>query len=165
MGRRDVYVQCFSLPEQKPLPHADKSIWRRPELEAGKRTLWTNAGQDRNFQTTLSAIGPYEFQGKFIWTNHWSIPFPGEIRMDQWSWKFYKSFPLHWYWSMDGSSQWGGEPHAVMLQYCVGRREEWVIHNHPFVANFVQRSSALVSHKKHRRFLPFGEEEEYPFPC
>ena len=23
--------------------------------------------------------------GKFIWTNHWSIPFPGENRMDQWS--------------------------------------------------------------------------------
>ena len=70
-----------------------------------KRTLWTNTGQDRNFQRTLSAIGPYEFRGKFIWTNHWSIPFPGEIRMDQWSWKFFQSFPLHWYWSMDGSSQ------------------------------------------------------------
>ena len=25
--------------------------------------------------------------------NDWSIPFPGEIRMDQWSWKFFKSFP------------------------------------------------------------------------
>ena len=23
--------------------------------------------------------------GKFIWTNHWSIAVPGEIRMDQWS--------------------------------------------------------------------------------
>ena len=23
--------------------------------------------------------------GKFIWTNHWSIPFPGEICVDQWS--------------------------------------------------------------------------------
>ena len=50
-----------------------------------KSTLWTNAGQDRNFQRTLGAIGPYLFLGKFIWTNHWSIPFPGEIRMDQWS--------------------------------------------------------------------------------
>ena len=38
---------------------------------------------------TLSAIGPYEFRGKFIWTNHWSIPFPGEIRMEEWSWKFF----------------------------------------------------------------------------
>ena len=55
----------------------------------GKSTLWTNTGQDRNFQRTLSAIGPYKFWGKFIWTNHWSIPFPGEIRMDQWSWKFF----------------------------------------------------------------------------
>ena len=60
-----------------------------------------------DFQRTLSAIGPYQFRGKFIWTNHWSIPFPGDIRMDQWSWKFFKSFPLHWYWSMDGSSQRG----------------------------------------------------------
>ena len=72
---------------------------------AGKSTLWTNTGQDWNFQRTLSAIGPYEFRGKFIWANHWSIPFPGEIRMDRWSWKFFESFPLHWYWSMDGSSQ------------------------------------------------------------
>ena len=42
-------------------------------------------------QRTLSAIGPYEFRGKFTWTNHWSIPFPGEIRMDQWFWKFFYS--------------------------------------------------------------------------
>ena len=45
----------------------------------GKSTLWTNAGQDRNFQRTLSAIGPYQFRGKFVWTNHWSIPFPGKF--------------------------------------------------------------------------------------
>ena len=44
-----------------------------------KSTLWTNTGQDRNFQKTLSAIGPYAFRGKFIWTNHWSIPFPGKF--------------------------------------------------------------------------------------
>ena len=44
---------------------------------SGKSTLWTNTGQDWNFQRTLSVIGPYEFRGKFIWTNHWSIPFPG----------------------------------------------------------------------------------------
>ena len=62
---------------------------------AGKSTLWTNTGQDRNFQRTLRAIGSYLFLGKFIWTARWSIPFPGEIRMDQWSWKFFKSFPLH----------------------------------------------------------------------
>ena len=36
---------------------------------SGKSTLWTNAGQDRNFQRALSAIGPYEF--------------PREIRMDR----------------------------------------------------------------------------------
>ena len=35
---------------------------------SGKSTLWTNTGQDWNFQRTLSAIGPYEFRGKFIWT-------------------------------------------------------------------------------------------------
>ena len=28
--------------------------------------------------------------------------------MDQWSWKFFWSFPLHWHWCMDGSSQGGG---------------------------------------------------------
>ena len=75
----------------------------------GKSTLWTHTGQDWNFQRTLSAIGPYKFRGQFIWTNHWSMPFPGEIRMDQWSWKFFQSFPLHWYWCMDGSSQKNGE--------------------------------------------------------
>ena len=37
--------------------------------KSGKSTLWTNAGQDQNFQRTLSAIGPYLFLGKFIWTN------------------------------------------------------------------------------------------------
>ena len=29
----------------------------------------------------------------------------GEICMDQWSWKFFYIFPLHWHWPMDGSSQ------------------------------------------------------------
>ena len=80
----------------------------RPELEAGKSTLWTNTGQDWNFQRASSAIGPYQFRGKFVWTNHWSMPFPGVICMDQWSWKFFKSFSLHWYWSIDGFSQWRG---------------------------------------------------------
>ena len=64
---------------KRPLPY------RTCCYSSGKSALWTNTGQDRNFQRTLSAIGPYKFQGKFIWTNHWSIPFPGEIRMDQWS--------------------------------------------------------------------------------
>ena len=45
----------------------------------GKSTLWANIGQDRNFRRTLRAIGPYLFLGKFMWTNHWSIPFPGEF--------------------------------------------------------------------------------------
>ena len=36
---------------------------------AGKSTLWTDAGVDQNFQRQLGAIGPYEFQRKFIWTN------------------------------------------------------------------------------------------------
>ena len=71
----------------------------------GKSALWTNAGQDWNFWRTFRAIGPYQFRGKFIWTNHWSIPFPGEVHMDQCPWKFFKSFPLHWHWSMDGYSQ------------------------------------------------------------
>ena len=65
-------------------------------LTAGKRTLWTNTGQER----------------------HWSIP-SGETHMDQslvhtFSWgnsygpmvlKVLQSFPLHWHWSMDGYSQ------------------------------------------------------------
>ena len=65
----------------------------------GKSTLWTNAGQDRNFQRTSSSIGPNQFRGKFVWTNHWSIPVPGEICMDQWSytgigpWMALSSFP------------------------------------------------------------------------
>ena len=36
---------------------------------AGKSTLWTDTGVDQNFQRDLAAIGPYEFQGKFVWTN------------------------------------------------------------------------------------------------
>ena len=43
---------------------------------SGKSTLQTNAGQDCNFQRTLSAIGPYEFPPT---TNHWSIPFLGKF--------------------------------------------------------------------------------------
>ena len=34
-----------------------------------KSTLWTYAGADQNFQRDLGIIGPYEFQGKFVWTN------------------------------------------------------------------------------------------------
>ena len=37
---------------------------------ARKSTLWTDAGQGRNFQRTLSAIGPHQFHS-------------GEIHMDQ----------------------------------------------------------------------------------
>ena len=76
-------------------------------LKTGKSTPWTNTGQDWNFQRTLSAIGPYEFRGKLIWTNHWSIWISSEIRMDQieWSWEFFESFSLDRYWSTDGSSQ------------------------------------------------------------
>ena len=51
---------------------------------------------------------------------HWSIPFPGEIHMDQslvhtFSWgnlygpmvlKVFQKFPLHWHWSMDGRDIW-----------------------------------------------------------
>ena len=33
-----------------------------------KSTLWTDTGADQNFQRDLGAIGPYEFQGKFVWT-------------------------------------------------------------------------------------------------
>ena len=79
----------------------------------------------RNFQRTLSAIGPYEILGKFIWTNHWSIPFPGEIRMDQslvqtFSWgnsygpmvlkvllKFPPTLVLVHRWLFPASCQWG----------------------------------------------------------
>ena len=33
------------------------------------------------------------FGGNSYGPNHWSIPFPWEIRMDQWSWKFFKVSP------------------------------------------------------------------------
>ena len=46
---------------------------------SGKSTIWTNACQNWNYQRTLSAIGPYDFRWKFIWTNHWSIPFLGKF--------------------------------------------------------------------------------------
>ena len=69
------------------------------------RGVVNNTGQDWTFWRTFRTIGPYQFREKFIWTNHWSIPFRGETRMDQWSWEFLKSFSLDWYWSMDGSSQ------------------------------------------------------------
>ena len=36
---------------------------------AEKSILQTDAGVDRNFQRDLGAIGPYEFQGKFVLTN------------------------------------------------------------------------------------------------
>ena len=53
--------------------------------------------------------------GKFIWTTIIGpYLFPGDIHMDQWSRKFFKSFPLHWHWSMDGSSLFpGGEDPAA----------------------------------------------------
>ena len=38
-------------------------------LRAEKSTLWTDTGVDQNFQRDLRAIGPYEFQGKLVWTN------------------------------------------------------------------------------------------------
>ena len=79
----------ISMPKRRSktsIPKKDISIpTKTVTLCPGKSTLWTNTGQDRNFQRTLSAIGPYQFRRKFMWTNHWSIPFPGEIRMDQWS--------------------------------------------------------------------------------
>ena len=46
-----------------------------PLLRAEKSTLWTDAGADQNLQRErerereLGAIGPYEFQGNFVWTN------------------------------------------------------------------------------------------------
>ena len=52
---------------------------------AGKSHPWTNTSVGGNFQRTLSAIGPSESRGEIIWTNRWSIPFPGEIRMDRWA--------------------------------------------------------------------------------
>ena len=31
--------------------------------------MWTDPGADQSFRRGLGAIGPYEFQGKFVWTN------------------------------------------------------------------------------------------------
>ena len=36
---------------------------------AEKSTLWTDAGANQNFKRGLGAIGPFEFQGKLVWTN------------------------------------------------------------------------------------------------
>ena len=52
---------------------ADKSTQR----------LWTDAGVDQNFQRDL---GVYEFQAL-------GALFSGNVCMDQWPWKFVKSFP------------------------------------------------------------------------
>ena len=54
----------------------------------------------RNFQDHWSIRSSQEK----VWTNDWSICISPEVGMDQWSLKFLKSFPLHWYWSTDGSS-------------------------------------------------------------
>ena len=67
--RRTTNGRCFKPSRYSVCPHHSSR----------KSALWTNAGQDWNFQRSLSAIGPYEFRGKFIWTNHWSIPFPGKF--------------------------------------------------------------------------------------
>ena len=80
-----------------------------------------NVQKERQFLWEEHSMDQYRSRPKLSenFEGHWSIPFsgeihmdqslvhtfPGEIRMDQWSWKFFKSFPLHWYWSMDGSSQ------------------------------------------------------------
>ena len=57
------------------------SLWLSQKMQdsttegAGRSTLWTNTGQDWNFQRTLRAIGPYEFRGNqslvhtFSWGN------------------------------------------------------------------------------------------------
>ena len=55
---------------------------RAERLSSEKSTLWTDTGVDQNFQGDLGAIGPYEFQGKFIWTNG-PFAFFQEIRMDK----------------------------------------------------------------------------------
>ena len=49
-------------------------------VKAREELLWTNAGVDQNFQTNLGAIDPYEFQGKFVWTNGSHMPcFQGNL--------------------------------------------------------------------------------------
>ena len=64
--------------------------WKLPEIIPGqdsqteKSTLWTDAGVDQNFQTDLGAIGPYEFQGKFVWTNGPFAFFSLKTCMEQW---------------------------------------------------------------------------------
>ena len=101
-------------PTRKPR-HASVSSTGTP-----RSTLWTNTGKTETFRELWAPlvhtnshrgnsygpiIGPYEF--------------PGEIRMDQWSWESFKSFPLHWYWSRDGSSQhWHSDTQAVPAFHC-----------------------------------------------
>ena len=65
-----------------------------------KSILWTDAGVpgvDQNCQRDLGAIGPYEFQGKLVWTHGPICYVFREIRMDKWRKKFVKSSPLDWY--------------------------------------------------------------------
>ena len=46
-----------------------------------KSTLCTHTGVDQNFQTDLGAMGagPYEFQGKSVWTNPLVLWFTGNL--------------------------------------------------------------------------------------
>ena len=37
--------------------------------QARKSPLWTDSGLDPNFQGDSGAIGPYEYQGKSVWTD------------------------------------------------------------------------------------------------
>ena len=50
-----------------------EKAWFRKGRVCSSLTLWTDASVDQNFQRDLRAIGPYEFQGKFVWTNPWCL--------------------------------------------------------------------------------------------
>ena len=55
------------------VPHGSRLVcmlsFSRINAVSEKSTLWTDASVAQNFQRDLGAIGPYEFQGKFVWTN------------------------------------------------------------------------------------------------
>ena len=59
----DSVVVCFDIPyvvERRSTLRIPKGgVFSTVSEKSGKSTLWTNTGQDWNFQRTLSAIGPY----------------------------------------------------------------------------------------------------------
>ena len=59
-----------------------------------KSTRWTDTCVDQNFQRNLGVIGPYEFQGKFAWTNGSFALFSGTFAWTNGAESLSNVFPL-----------------------------------------------------------------------